>query len=54
MCIFIGDAGTEEGVFYETVNFAALKNLPIIFFCENNKYSVYTHIKREDQKCKII
>lgn len=50
VCIFVGDAGTEEGVFYETINFVALKNLPIIFFCENNKYSVYTHINKRRPK----
>ena len=54
VCIFVGDAGTEEGVFYETINFVALKNLPVIFFCENNKYSVYTHInKRRPQNVRL-
>jgi len=38
--VFIGDATTEEGVCSETMNFAALKQLPIVFFCENNFYSV--------------
>jgi pyruvate dehydrogenase E1 component alpha subunit len=38
--VFIGDATTEEGVASESLNFAALKKLPIIFFCENNFYSV--------------
>ena len=37
---FIGDATTEEGVAAESLNFAALKKAPIIFFCENNFYSV--------------
>jgi TPP-dependent pyruvate/acetoin dehydrogenase alpha subunit len=37
---FFGDAATEEGVFYESLNFAALKNLPVVFVCENNFYSV--------------
>ena len=37
---FIGDATTEEGVMAESLNFAALKKAPIIFFCENNFYSV--------------
>ena len=41
---FLGDSATEEGVFHESVNFAVLKNLPIIFVCENNLYSVYSHI----------
>ena len=38
--VFFGDAGTEEGVTSESLNFAALKKLPVIFFCENNFYSV--------------
>jgi len=40
--VFFGDAATEEGVFHESVNFAALKKLPVIFVCENNFYSVYS------------
>ena len=38
--VFLGDATTEEGVASESLNFAALKRLPVIFFCENNFYSV--------------
>lgn len=41
---FFGDASTEEGVFHESMNFASLMQLPVIFVCENNLYSVYTHI----------
>jgi TPP-dependent pyruvate/acetoin dehydrogenase alpha subunit len=37
---FFGEAAMEEGVFHESVNFAVLKSLPVIFVCENNKYSV--------------
>ena len=40
--MFFGDAATEEGLFYESVNFAALHQLPILFVCENNLYSVYS------------
>lgn len=40
--IFLGDAATEEGVYYESVNFAVLHSLPIVFVCENNGYSVYS------------
>ena len=40
--IYFGDAATEEGVFFESLHFAALKKLPVIFVCEDNKYSVYT------------
>lgn len=40
--VFLGDAATEEGVYYEAMNFAVLKSLPVIFMCENNHYSVYS------------
>lgn len=40
--VFIGDSATEEGVFTESLNFAALKKLPVIFVCENNFFSVYS------------
>ena len=39
---FFGEAATEEGVFHESVSFASLHNLPIVFACENNLYSVYS------------
>lgn len=49
--VFFGDAAVEEGVFHETLNFAALRNLPILFVCENNLYSTATHIKdRQPQR----
>lgn len=40
--VFFGEAATEEGVFHESLNFAALKQLPVVFVCENNLYSVYS------------
>lgn len=39
---FFGDGATEEGVFAETLNFAALRALPLLLVCENNLYSVYS------------
>ncbi|MCR9214747.1 MAG: thiamine pyrophosphate-dependent dehydrogenase E1 component subunit alpha [Proteobacteria bacterium] len=42
VCIFLGDAVVETGVFHESLNFATLKNLPVLFLCENNFYSVYS------------
>lgn len=39
---FLGDAAMEEGVMYETVNFALLFKLPILFVCENNRQCVTT------------
>jgi pyruvate dehydrogenase E1 component alpha subunit len=41
----IGDGTVEEGVFHESLNFAIIKELPVLFFCENNFYSVMTHLK---------
>lgn len=37
----IGDAATEQGAFWEALNFAALHALPIVFICENNGLSVH-------------
>ena len=52
--IFFGEAATEEGVFHESINFASLHNLPILFVCENNLYSVYTGLrKRQSEKRNI-
>jgi pyruvate dehydrogenase E1 component alpha subunit len=44
-CIFLGDGAIEEGVFYESANFAVLKKLPVVFLCENNQYSVYSPLE---------
>lgn len=41
----IGDAGTEQGVFWESLNFAALHKLPIAYICENNGMSVDARIE---------
>ncbi len=39
---FFGDGCFEEGVVHESLNFAALHKLPVLFVCENNNFSVYT------------
>ena len=46
----LGDGTVEEGVFHESMNFAILKKLPVLFFCENNFYSVMTHLKERQPK----
>ena len=43
--VFLGDGATEEGAFHESLNFAALKKLPVVFFIENNGYSCYTNLE---------
>jgi pyruvate dehydrogenase E1 component alpha subunit len=43
---FFGDGATEEGAFYESLNFAALHRLPILFVCENNGYAIHAPLDR--------
>lgn len=45
---FLGDGAAEEGVFYESVNLAAVKSLPIVFVIEDNGYAVNS--KHHDRK----
>jgi TPP-dependent pyruvate/acetoin dehydrogenase alpha subunit len=42
---FFGEGAMDEGVFHESINFAALRRLPILFVCENNHYAIYSHIR---------
>ena len=42
--VFFGDGAADEGVLYESANFAMLKRLPVIYIYENNQYSVCSHI----------
>jgi len=46
----IGDAATEQGVFWESLNFAALHALPILWICENNGLSVHSPIRLRQAK----
>lgn len=39
---FFGDGATNEGTFHESLNLAALWNLPVIFCCENNGWAQFT------------
>ncbi len=41
---FFGEGATDEGAVHESVNFAALHRLPILFVCENNEYAIYSHV----------
>ena len=40
--VFLGDGAMEAGIVHESLNFASVKKLPILFVCENNLYSVYS------------
>lgn len=52
--VFMGDAAVEEGIFHESLNFAALKKLPLLFVCENNFYSITTHISDRQPKREVF
>ena len=41
---FFGDGTVEEGIFHESLNFAVVKRLPVLFACENNGYSTHTRL----------
>ena len=43
--IYLGDGATEEGVFWESFNYAIVRKLPCLFVIEDNNYSVYTGIE---------
>lgn len=43
---FFGDGATEEGCFYESLNFAKLHALPILFVCENNGFAIHEPIAK--------
>lgn len=47
---FFGDASVEEGVFHESMNYASVAQLPVVFVCENNLFSVYTHLDDRQPK----
>ena len=50
---FIGDGSTSEGDFHESLNLAAVWELPVIFLIENNGYGLSTP-NEEQFKCKDL
>ena len=51
---FFGDGGVDEGVWHESMNFAALKKLPVIFVCENNFYAIHSHERARHLRPNIV
>lgn len=53
---FLGDGATEEGVFHESLNFASVFKLPVIYVVENNLFSSHLHISLRqafDSTCRF-
>lgn len=43
VAVFFGDGAMEEGAFYESLNYASLQKLNVVFVCEDNGYAIHTH-----------
>jgi TPP-dependent pyruvate/acetoin dehydrogenase alpha subunit len=52
--VFFGDGTVEEGVFHESLNYAALKKLRVLFICENNYFSVYSPLEVRQPPSRTI
>jgi 2-oxoisovalerate dehydrogenase E1 component alpha subunit len=45
--VTFGDGATSEGEWHESLNFAAVHRLPVVFLCENNEWAISTHISQQ-------
>jgi pyruvate dehydrogenase E1 component alpha subunit len=50
---FFGEGAMAEGEFHETMNLAALWNLPVLFCCENNLYAMGTALARSESETDL-
>ncbi|HLI46420.1 MAG TPA: thiamine pyrophosphate-dependent enzyme [Geobacterales bacterium] len=44
---FLGDGGTSKGDFHESINWAGVFRLPIVYVCQNNQYAISLPVKRQ-------
>lgn len=52
--IFFGDGATDEGVFWESINYAVLHELRVLFVCENNRYADPSRIDKRNSAIDLI
>jgi TPP-dependent pyruvate/acetoin dehydrogenase alpha subunit len=50
---FFGEGAVAEGEFHESINLAALWNLPVLFCCENNLYAMGTALARSESETDL-
>lgn len=53
LCYF-GDGATNIGYFHESMNLAAVWELPVVFICENNKYGMGTPVEKASAAVKLV
>ncbi len=51
--VFFGEGAMAEGEFHESMNLAALWNLPVLFCCENNRYAMGTALSRSESETNL-
>jgi pyruvate dehydrogenase E1 component alpha subunit len=51
--VFFGEGAVAEGEFHESMNLAALWNLPVLFCCENNLYAMGTALARSESQTRL-
>ena len=50
---YIGDGATNQGMFHEALNLAAVMNLPVLFVVENNQYGEFTPLERHTRVTRL-
>jgi pyruvate dehydrogenase E1 component alpha subunit len=51
--VFFGEGAVAEGEFHESMNLAALWDLPVLFCCENNLYAMGTALERSQSQTRL-
>jgi pyruvate dehydrogenase E1 component subunit alpha len=51
---FFGEGAVAEGAFHESLNLAALWQLPVLFLCENNLYAMGTALARSESQADLV
>ncbi len=51
--VFFGEGAVAEGEFHESMNLAALWDLPVLFCCENNLYAMGTALERSESQMAL-
>ena len=50
---FIGDGGTSTGDFYEALNFATVRDAPVVFTVQNNQYAISVPVSKQTKSMNL-